>query len=210
MPSKFTSLLRFYWNLNGHDSIKISLLQAYIIPNNYGIICLSETFLNSSIQTNDDRISIDEYNLTRADHSNGSKRGEVCIYYKEHIPLIKRDDICTLDSFLVTEIRSQGDKCFLTSAYRFPSQNHDELEDFCTKFYLLMSNINNEFPLCSIITGDFNTRCSRCWKNDITKQGKKLILSHRQLDINKLLINLPMLLITLCHALTSYFVQTRM
>ena len=41
-------------------------------------------------------------------------------------------------------------------------------EDFCTKFYLLMSNINNEFPLCSIITGDFNARCSRWWKNDIT------------------------------------------
>ena len=29
----------------------------------------------------------------------------------------------------------------------FPSQNHDEFEDFCTKFYLLMSNIKNEFPL---------------------------------------------------------------
>ena len=54
------------WNLSGltaHDSIKISLLQAYIIQNNYDIICLSETFLNSSVQTNDDRISIDGYNL---------------------------------------------------------------------------------------------------------------------------------------------------
>ena len=40
------------------------------------------------------------------------------------------------------------------------SQNHDEFEDLCTKFDLLMTNINNEFPLCSFITGDFNARCS--------------------------------------------------
>ena len=112
------SLLKFcHWNLNGltaHNSIKISLLQAYIIQNNYDIICLSETFLNSSFQTNDDRISIDGYNLIRADHPSDSKRGGVSIYYKEHIPLIKRDDICTLDNCLVTEIRSQGEKCFVT------------------------------------------------------------------------------------------------
>ena len=38
----------------------------------------------------------------------------------------------------------------------------------------------------------------------LTQQGKKLTLSHHQLDVNKILINLPMLLITLCHALTSF------
>ena len=77
-----------------------------------------ETFLNSSIETNDDRISMDGYNLIRADHPNDSKRGGVCIYYKEHIPLIKRDDTCTLDNCLVTEIRSQGEKFFLFCIYR--------------------------------------------------------------------------------------------
>ena len=41
----------------------------------------------------------------------------------------------------------------------------------------------------------------------LTQQGKKLTLSGHQLDINKLLINLPMLLITLCHALTSYVID---
>ena len=40
------------------------------------------------------------------------KRGGVCIYYKEHIPLIKRDNICTLDNCFVTEIRSQGEHFF--------------------------------------------------------------------------------------------------
>ena len=57
----------------------------------------------------------------------------------------------------------------------FPSQNHDEFEDFCTKFYLLMSNTKNEFPLCSIITCDFDAWCSRWWKNYITDSTKQEI-----------------------------------
>ena len=146
---KYSSLTFCHWNLNGltaHDSIKISLLQTYITQHNYDIICLSETFLNSSIETNDDRISIDEYNLIRADHPSDSKRGGVCIYYKEHIPLIKRDDICTLDNCLVTEIRSPGEKCFSTCICRSPSQSHDVFDDFCTKFDLLLK-INIRVPL---------------------------------------------------------------
>ena len=38
----------------------------------------------------------------------------------------------------------------------------------------------------------------------LTEPGKKLTFSHHQLDMNKILINLPMLLMTLCHALTSF------
>ena len=63
---KYSSLTFCHWNLNGltgPDSIKISLLQVYILQYNYDIICLlSETFLNSSIESNDNRISIDGYN----------------------------------------------------------------------------------------------------------------------------------------------------
>ena len=71
-----------------------------------------------------------------------TQKGEVCINYKEHIPLIKRDDICTLDNCLVFEIYSQGEKCFFIFIYCSPSQNHDEFDDFCTKLDLLLSNIN--------------------------------------------------------------------
>ena len=98
-PGTEYSFLTFcHWYLNGltaQDSIKISLLQAFITRHNYNIICLLETFLNSSVQTKDARISIHGYNLIRADHPSDSKRGGVCIYYKEHILLIKIDDICT-------------------------------------------------------------------------------------------------------------------
>ena len=52
------------------------------------------------------------------------KEGRICIYYKEHIFLIKRDDIYTLDNCLVTEIPSQDKKSFLPCIYRSPSQSH--------------------------------------------------------------------------------------
>ena len=102
-------------NSNGlmaHDSTKVSLLQAYVIQHNIDIICLSETFLTSDTQDDDEKIKIDGYSLIRADHPSDSKKGGACIYYKEHIPLIKRDDLCMLDECLVTEIRSQNEKCF--------------------------------------------------------------------------------------------------
>ena len=124
-----------HWNLNGligHDSTKISLLQAYITQHNYDIICLTETFLNSSIQSRHNRITIEGYNLIRSDHPSDSKKGGVCIYYKEHIPLILRDDINTLNNYLVTGIRLQNEKCFLTCIYCSPSQNQDEFE--CQRF----------------------------------------------------------------------------
>ena len=81
----------------------------------------------------------------------------------------------TLDNCLVTEIRSQNEKCFLTYIYRSPSENQNEFKRFCTNFDILLNNVNDELPLCSIVTGDFNARCSRWSKNDITYlQGQEL------------------------------------
>ena len=147
---KYSSLTFCHWNLNkltAYDSTKISLLQAYITQHNYDIICLTETFLNSSILSDDNSIKIDGYNLIRSDHPSDSKNGGVCIYYKEHIPLILRDDINTLDNCLVTEIRSQNGKCFLTCIYRSPSQNQDELKKFCANFDIFLNKIYDELLL---------------------------------------------------------------
>ena len=67
----------------------------------------SQTFLNTSIQSDDNKIKIDGYKLIRSDHSSDWRKDEVCIYYKQHIPLIKHD-IFGLNNGLVTEICSQN------------------------------------------------------------------------------------------------------
>ena len=97
-----------------------------------------------------------KYILIRSDIPSDSKRGGVFIYYKEHIALIKQDDICTLDNCLVTEICSQSENIFLPVYTVHLSQNHEEFERYGVNFDLLLSSVNNEYPLCSIVGGDFN------------------------------------------------------
>ena len=109
-----------HWNLNGvaaHKFIKVSLLQGYSTERNFDIICLSETFLNSSLDSSDGWLKIEGYNLIRSDHLSSSKKEGVCVYYKEHIPLVKRDDLCTLSDCLFTKIRFENETCFLTCLY---------------------------------------------------------------------------------------------
>ena len=60
-PSKSSRLKLCHWNLNGiavQDFVKVSLIEAFIIANNIDIICLSETFLDSTIPLNDGRLYI--------------------------------------------------------------------------------------------------------------------------------------------------------
>ena len=79
-----------HWNLNSisaHNYVKLSLLRAYLAFHKFDIICLSETYLNSSNSYDDQTLEISGYNLVRSDHPLNSKRGEVCIYYKNYLPL---------------------------------------------------------------------------------------------------------------------------
>ena len=62
---KWSSLTFCHWNLNSvaaHEFIKVSLLQGYITECNFDI-CFSEIFLNSSLDSEDDRLKIEGYNL---------------------------------------------------------------------------------------------------------------------------------------------------
>ena len=48
-------------------------------------MCLSETYLDSSIPSN--IIDTEGYKLVCSDHPDNVKRGGVCIYYKESLPV---------------------------------------------------------------------------------------------------------------------------
>ena len=72
-PKKSSSLTFFHWNLNGiaaHDFAKISLIQSHALFYNIDILFLSETFLDSSIETN----------YPWSDHPSNIKRGGVCMF----------------------------------------------------------------------------------------------------------------------------------
>ena len=68
------------------------------------LLNLSVTFLDSSIPADDNRLSIPDYSMVRADHPSNTKRGGTFLYCKEHLSLIRRDYISNLKECLVTEI----------------------------------------------------------------------------------------------------------
>ena len=80
--------------------------------------------------------------LIRSDHPSDTKRGGVCIFYKNHLPLVKKDDISQLSECLVCEINKKSSKSFITCLYRSPSQSKDKITEFCS---------NLEETLCSIV-----------------------------------------------------------
>ena len=74
------SLSICHWNLNclsAHNYVKLSLIRAYLVFYKVDIICLSD----------DDTLKIPGYNLLRSEHPFNSKRGGVCIYYKNYLPI---------------------------------------------------------------------------------------------------------------------------
>ena len=80
----------FHWNLNStyaQNFVKLSLLCACIATNHCNILCLSETFLDSGILSDDLNLDIPGYNLLSADHSANVKCGGVCIYLSKYLLL---------------------------------------------------------------------------------------------------------------------------
>ena len=77
-----------HWNLNSicaHNFAKLSTLRAYVRVHKCNIICLSETYLDSSID--DENLEISGYYLIRSDHPSIKICGGICIYHKNILPL---------------------------------------------------------------------------------------------------------------------------
>ena len=65
-----------HWNLNSisaHDYSKLFLLKAYILIHKFDIICLSETYLDSTVPLDDDNLVISRYNLIHSNHPSNTK-----------------------------------------------------------------------------------------------------------------------------------------
>ena len=91
-PNSGQSFSICHWNLNritAHNFSKISFLRAYNAIHNYDIICLSETYLNHETLSDSDNLKIPGYKLIRVDNSSNQKRGGICIYHKDFLPIKK-------------------------------------------------------------------------------------------------------------------------
>ena len=54
----------------------------------------------------------------RANHPSNTKRGGVCMYCKNYLPVVRRTDLSDLQECIVAEITVDKERCFLTCLYR--------------------------------------------------------------------------------------------
>ena len=59
-------------------------LNSYNSLHKFDVMYLSETYLDSNTPLDDDNLEISGYTLVRSDHSSNTKRGGVCLYYKNN------------------------------------------------------------------------------------------------------------------------------
>ena len=90
---------------------------------------LYETYLESNTRLNDDNLEISGYTLVRSDHPSNTKRGGVCLYYKNNLPL-RVINIGYLNECLTPELMVDDKTCNFVVLYRSPSQSQDEFETF--------------------------------------------------------------------------------
>ena len=70
-PNTCNSFTIWHWNPNSitaHNYLIASPLRAYVAINKFDVVCLSETYLDSSKLYDDDNFNLPDYNLIRADH----------------------------------------------------------------------------------------------------------------------------------------------
>ena len=186
------SPLKFcHWNLNSilsRESVKIPLIQAYNSVVNFDLIALSETYLNNSISN--EAISLEGFSndVFRSDHPSNGKRGGVCLYYKENMPIKQRIDLQTISECVVAEITSGRKKMFLVVLYRSPSQTSQEFGDFLDGFETMVTKIKDTKPHCLIITADFNCKSIKWWADgDENAEGIELNELTDSLDLSQLI-----------------------
>ena len=128
------------------------------------------------MSTPDRLLEIDGYNLVRAGHSNNIKRGGVCIYYNESLP-IQIISLPYLKEALLLEMTFKNKKVIMSVIYCSLSQNNSEFDLFLSNLEKHFSDISKGKPSLSVITGDFNARASSWWPKNINiTEGSKLFL----------------------------------
>ena len=87
---------------------------------------MSETYLDSWLPSDHVSLDLEGYKLVRVGHPNNIKRGGVCIYYKESLP-VRVINLPHLQEALLRELNDCNQKIIISSLYRSPSQNSKEL-----------------------------------------------------------------------------------
>ena len=126
-------------------------LKPYIAIHKFDIICILETYLDSSATSDGDDLAISGYNLMCSDHPSNNKCGGGCNYYKNFLSL-RILSIQYLQECINFELNIGGKIWNFSSLYRSPSQTQDEFEKFIDNLELNLHILcqNNSFLIVLI------------------------------------------------------------
>ena len=130
-PSTLKDLKFFHWNLNSlcaRDGLKKQLIQAYDAVHKYDILAVSESMLASTIKNDDIFIEGFSKDIYRSDHHSSTKIGEVCLYYRDELPIKRRTALELLQEMIVSEISLSRKKKILATLYHSLSQDSEQFE----------------------------------------------------------------------------------
>ena len=83
---------------------KLSSLQIHNSVCKHDVICLSETYLDNSVLSDESDLNFPGYKLVRADYPGNVKWGGVCIYFKESLTIRFLDVPSNLNECLICEL----------------------------------------------------------------------------------------------------------
>ena len=172
------------WNVDSlltREGSKKSMIEGLDSCHKFDIIGLCETYFTDKTADSDIVINGFSEKPFRADCKNADidarPRGGVCLYFKEHLPIVNRPDLVLTNETIISEIRLGRKKIFLILSYRPPSMNTvGDVAAYCSHLKDSVDKIAREKPSLVILTGDFNARSPLFWSDERheTMPGEKL------------------------------------
>ena len=102
------NLLFAMWNLDSipaHEYARIPLIETFQATYNFYIFGVCESLLSDTIPNEDIFINGFSPDPFRVDKPLNRRNGEVCLYFKENLPIKERCDLETLPETIVAEIK---------------------------------------------------------------------------------------------------------
>ena len=118
-PTK-NNLTFAFWNLDSipaREFARIPILETLHSTYGFDIFGVCESMLTEDILNEDILVGGYSPDILRSDKPSSIRNGEVCLYYKESLPIKERTDIETLPETIVAEIKLNRNKIFLVLSY---------------------------------------------------------------------------------------------
>ena len=138
------------------------------------IVFLSKTYLDSTIQSDNDNLEIPGHNLVRSDHPSNNKRGGICIYYKAS-PLLRVIRFSFLQECIIFEVLIGDKHCTFVALYRSSSQDQDELDSFSKNLEINLDKLALNNPFMLVVTRDLNAKSKNWHPSDRTTYEGNII-----------------------------------